>query len=493
MANKLDEIPAPTVGGSKDYLRYSEGLLNVSSRQVSIRTAISTVIFFGVLWGLKLGGAEDLPVIGAVLTLFLERSLIQYVSTLTFFFGMWFVILKFPVINKESSGFSLLEFPELTKWPYGAETAAVVSGKIRSFSPERKNLAIVRRFDTALQRLVHTHDTSQVHDVLNTMSDIDREIADASYRSVRFAVWFIPVAGFLGTVLGISRAISGFAGVVSGEGAMSLSAVRPMLASATFSLGIAFDTTLLALVLSAILMMAMYAAQRREEVFLSAVDEFCISEVVNKIFVPDPGVSKILGGIQELTERMVNSVGELSNTMRSDFSELIKSMDKQDEDRIPKLIETIQARFESFMDSRDKSENVFQTQLSQLLSHLGNIVDRGKAVEGFVAGLGEVANLSNILQANLEAIETMQGSFEKLQAETGKALTEQQKQTKIALTELAKQTQLALAEIGKETRVVLEEQQKQTRTALEQNKLAFDQLLPPLKELSTGIKIKVGD
>ncbi len=483
MGSKLEEIKIPVASGAnKDYLKYSKGLLNVSSSQVAFRALLSTVVVFALMWAAKLAGGAQIPGVGWVLTLFLERSPIQYVSTLTFFSGMWFLILKAPEIEKEAKGFELLNFPELAQWPYGADVAAGVALKIQKFSIDQRNLAIVRRFNTALQRLIHTHDTSQVHDVLNTMSDIDREIADASYRSVRFAAWFIPVAGFLGTVLGISQAISGFAGIVGSEKAISLNSVKPVLAEATLSLGVAFDTTLLALALSAVLMLVLFTVQRREEIFLSAVDEFCISEIVNKTIVADPGTSKILEGLSDLTERLVDSVGDLTGTIRTDFRKLASTLEKRDEERIPELIETIQARFAHFMDSRDKNDKGFQTQLTLLLSNLGSIVERGKAVEGFVAGLGELTNLANILESNQASVELMRETMQALQVETHEALTEQQKVTQEALVELSKQT-----------KEVLEEQQKQTREALTQNKEAFDQLLTPLEKLSTGIKIKVGE
>lgn len=431
----------------RDYLRYSEELLNVSPRQVTIMAAISTAILFGILWAMKLAGLGKIAGLGWIITLFLERSILQYASTLAFFAGVWFLVLKLPQINKEMNGFSLIDFPELDSFLYGPDTADIVAKRIAAMAPEQGRLVIIRRFNTALQRLIHTQDTSEVHAVLNTMSDIDHEIADASFRSVRFAVWFIPVSGFLGTVLGISQAIAGFAGVVGGEGAISLEAIRPLLANATYNLGVAFDTTLLALVFSSLLMLAMYYVQRREEVFLSAVDEFCVSEIVNKSFAPDPGTSRLLDGMEEF-----------KNVARN---------------------------------------------LTELTGHLGGIVERGKAVENFVAGLGELTNLSKILKSNQDALELMRASTENQQIEMRTALQAQQKELRTTLSQVSGDMRSALVQLHQEmrdvlsaqqaqTRDVLTEQQAQTRAALEQNKKAFDQLLPPLEELSTGIKIKVG-
>ena len=84
---------------------------------------------------------------------------------------------------------------------------------------------------------------------------------EAFYTLPRYIGWAIPILGFIGTVLGISLAAEGLAELLSNEGAdfsRSLDqALRP--------LGIAFDTTLVALSLSVLFTLCQTLLYRWEE------------------------------------------------------------------------------------------------------------------------------------------------------------------------------------------------------------------------------------
>ena len=86
---------------------------------------------------------------------------------------------------------------------------------------------------------------------------------EQSYLIPRYIVWAVPVLGFIGTVLGISLAADGIRNILSSES--GLSALSSDLADAISPLGIAFDTTLIALSLSVVLMLALTLVQRSEE------------------------------------------------------------------------------------------------------------------------------------------------------------------------------------------------------------------------------------
>lgn len=451
MASHLEKVTIPIAKEkhTEDYLRYSLDLLNVSMRDVVVRAVVSTTIFYSLLFLLRAGPLGKVGPIAFLITLFMERSLIQHVSTFSFFTGFWFLVLKLPKVDRESEAFNLLDFPAMKVFPMGTDEAVAIGQQLIDFDDGQKNLIVIRRLETAIQRLIHTRSTGEVHDVLSTMSEVDRGIADASYRVVRFSVWLIPVMGFLGTVMGISKAISEFATVVASAASLSLNQLKPVLGNATYNLGVAFDTTMLALGLSAILVLLMFYVQRKEEVFLSAVDEFCVSEIVNKLYMPDPDTQQILGGLERVTDNIDETIGDLAGSLNLNFTKLNETLEKRDEQAMQKLLETVQNRFTQFLDSREDSDAAFQTQLGDLMNRLAKLVDKGKAIEGFVAGLGNIGSLEKILKENQETLKALQKNTE--------------------------------------------QQQKQTQTALGQNKQAFDQLLPPLQELAKGIKIRVGE
>ena len=84
---------------------------------------------------------------------------------------------------------------------------------------------------------------------------------ESFYSLPQYLNWAIPILGFIGTVLGISLAAESISDVISAtQGALSDS-----LAQAIAPLGIAFDTTLIALSLSVILVLLQTLLRRFEE------------------------------------------------------------------------------------------------------------------------------------------------------------------------------------------------------------------------------------
>ena len=84
---------------------------------------------------------------------------------------------------------------------------------------------------------------------------------DSFYALPQYLNWAIPILGFIGTVLGISLAAESISGVI----AASQTALSDSLAQAIAPLGIAFDTTLIALSLSVVLVLLQTLLRRFEE------------------------------------------------------------------------------------------------------------------------------------------------------------------------------------------------------------------------------------
>jgi len=74
-----------------------------------------------------------------------------------------------------------------------------------------------------------------------------RDRAEDRYEMVRFLSWAIPSVGFIGTIIGISGALGNAHAIVNSQG--DILAQQGAIQSITSTLGIAFDTTLVALVL----------------------------------------------------------------------------------------------------------------------------------------------------------------------------------------------------------------------------------------------------
>ena len=101
---------------------------------------------------------------------------------------------------------------------------------------------------------------------------------------VRYLVWLIPTLGFIGTVIGIALALSAAGDMPD---ISDSAAIKAWVALITIKLGVAFNTTLVALVMSAVLVFCMNLAQGREEKALNQVGQYCLDRLVNRLIAAD--------------------------------------------------------------------------------------------------------------------------------------------------------------------------------------------------------------
>lgn len=136
----------------------------------------------------------------------------------------------------------------------------LLGNKAWSVSRERRLLSGVHG-DSMLVR-AHAEAVAKALEIDGFVEMMWRKSADF-YVVPRYLNWAIPILGFIGTVLGISLAADGIQNIIgSGRGLSDLSGE---LGEAIAPLGIAFDTTLIALSLSVVLTFLQIGLQRRED------------------------------------------------------------------------------------------------------------------------------------------------------------------------------------------------------------------------------------
>lgn len=128
------------------------------------------------------------------------------------------------------------------------------SHRLDELPPGERNLIPARTIRRALKRF---GETSNVQDAATTVHDYCESEAsrlDAELSLVRFCVWSIPAIGFVGTVRGIGYALAG-----------AQTALRGDTGPVTTGLGVAFNSTFVALILSIGLMYVIHELQLRSE------------------------------------------------------------------------------------------------------------------------------------------------------------------------------------------------------------------------------------
>jgi biopolymer transport protein ExbB/TolQ len=147
----------------------------------------------------------------------------------------------------------------------------------------------------------------------------EREFLRGSYALSHFMVWAIPIIGFIGTVWGISNGISHFSDAMSATSSVTdVSAMlKESLPLVTNSLATAFDTTLLALLLSVPLMMMMLWLEKREEAYLIHLDEMWFHDI-KPLFVSKQSTQIVSadGAVMQTTASSDSSVQAVANEIK---------------------------------------------------------------------------------------------------------------------------------------------------------------------------------
>lgn len=117
---------------------------------------------------------------------------------------------------------------------------------------------------------------SMCNTVLDSATEKEGNRIELGYNIVRYIVWMIPTLGFIGTVQGILMALD----VASKTPLDDPNLLTKVIAD----MSTAFWTTLLALLMSCIIMWIMHVVQGREESYLNDCSSYCLKNFINRLY-----------------------------------------------------------------------------------------------------------------------------------------------------------------------------------------------------------------
>lgn len=139
--------------------------------------------------------------------------------------------------------------------------------------PDHKLFLVFRFLSVALQRARANWSTEDVSAALQHEVELAQAKIESQYSMIRYLAWAIPSIGFVGTVVGISKAMA----AIGGEG--------DALKAASEALGVAFDTTFVALMLSLVLMYLLHKIQADEDSSIVEAVELCMNQFVHRMHI----------------------------------------------------------------------------------------------------------------------------------------------------------------------------------------------------------------
>ena len=126
--------------------------------------------------------------------------------------------------------------------------------QVQALPEESRNMVLPRALLTALRRFNTTRNIQDVSNSTHTIFESEADRLESELSMIRYISWAIPSIGFIGTVRGIGEAL-----------AQADKAVQGDIAGVTQSLGVAFNSTFIALLISIFLMFLVYQLQLMQE------------------------------------------------------------------------------------------------------------------------------------------------------------------------------------------------------------------------------------
>ncbi len=169
-------------------------------------------------------------------------------------------------------GQDLLDLPELM--PIHPEDVRGLLKKIIERAPEAQHQLLPRALRSGLQRFETTQNVQSAATATRDAADSLANRMESELSIIRYIAWAIPSVGFIGTVRGIGDALSQAHRAVEGD-----------IAGVTESLGVAFNSTFIALVISIVLMFFIHQLQLMQESLVLDTENYCDDHLIRRMQV----------------------------------------------------------------------------------------------------------------------------------------------------------------------------------------------------------------
>ena len=204
-----------------------------------------------------------------------------------FLWGVMILIYKFVLLKNEaktlgrfapeSEGIDadpevelLGESPSISRQRAGQLSTEIDS---KSELPDLRNKILPYVMARGLERYHITGSVPEATETIMGRLEVASEQQESELSMLRYLVWAIPSIGFIGTVRGIGVALQRADQALQGD-----------ISGVTSALGVAFNSTLVALFISILLMLLIHLLQGGQEGLILRLQTFCREQLIDKLF-----------------------------------------------------------------------------------------------------------------------------------------------------------------------------------------------------------------
>jgi hypothetical protein len=159
------------------------------------------------------------------------------------------------------------------------EDARPLQRKLDELNARRGPFILANMIRLALGKYAASRSSVEVSETVRAQAEVDQGRLVTSMATVHYLAWAIPSLGFLGTVRGLAGCLT-----MSGSNEED---TQVFIDQATRHLTVAFDCTLIALILSLAIMFLLHSVQRDEEALIIDSQQYCLENLVNRLYEPE--------------------------------------------------------------------------------------------------------------------------------------------------------------------------------------------------------------
>jgi DNA-directed RNA polymerase subunit RPC12/RpoP len=308
--------------------------------------------------------------------LFYQRGWVTPTEAFLMFWSVAILIFKFQKLKRQREAMLFDALPESLSPEITVSTLDKFTSHVRELPVDPGESFLIQRVLRGLEHFRVRKNAAEVASMMGSQSEIDGAAVDSSYSLLNVFIWAIPILGFIGTVQGLGGAVGELS--ASLEGAESVDQIKEVLQNITGGLGTAFDTTLVALIMSVMLKFPASSMQKAEEDVLNSVDEYCNENLIRRL--NDGGaagrdaepntavVQELIAAVgkqmNELVAQHQKATLELSERTANVQNEVVKSM-RTTNDSLQKYVAGIQGgigALNNVLESLGEKRVVIQTQ-----------------------------------------------------------------------------------------------------------------------------------
>lgn len=251
--------------------------------------------------------------------MFMQRTWVNFAETFFFMWAMGIVYLKFQKLAHQKEALLLDVLPAEFGQEINSQNVSSFIDHVYNLPHRLRDSLMVNRIRKALELFEIKTNVGDVSGMMSSQSDIDSARIGGSYSLLKVFLWAIPILGFIGTVLGLSQAISS----MDLSDAKDIDKIIGSISKVTGGLGTAFDTTLLGLVLAMILQFPMSSLSKQEDDNLNNIDAFC-----NEVLIPrlNDGSGAGGGDAAAIADSVIKGLASAQSEFLTDLNELSKRM-----------------------------------------------------------------------------------------------------------------------------------------------------------------------